>query len=225
MNSAPPSNRRGVLFAVAMLGLLVVALGIAWKVLDRDPDLPAKVVVLSWLDAPATGEIRYCTGEDISHSQQESVDDFKDRFRGDPRAVLVETTTTADAAHAEYVRLLGAKQQNECDVVYVDVIYMPELADKRLVYDMTPYLQRGDLISQFDDALAKTVHYDGRIWGVPKQHDACVLFMRTDKGLREPTSWSDLFELSRPQRTGERPRLRFQSAGYEGLTVVFLELA
>jgi len=226
MSSARAHNRTNGVLAVGALGLLIVALGVAWKVLESDPD-PPSAVKLSWLQQSASGDIRYCTGEDISHSQQKSVDDFNAHSQGGPQAKLVQTTTTADVAHDEYVGILGQKQQDQCDVVYLDVIYMPEFAEKRLIYDMGPYLRQGDppRIAAFDAAMAKTVRYDGRLWGVPKQLDAGVLFMRTDMGLRKPTSWNDLFELSRPKRPGELPRLRFQSAGYEGLTVVFLELA
>ena len=223
MSSQPADNRHGGLLAVGALGLLIVALGI-WLTLRSDPD-PAKSVKVSWLATPAKGEIRYCTGEDISHSQRASVEDFNRSQGGSAEAVLVETTTTADAAHDEYVQLLGKDQQNQCDVVYLDVIYMPEFADKRLIYEMSPYLRQDNRLAGFNEAMAETVRYDHGLWGVPKQLDAGVLFMRTDRGLREPSSWNDLFELSRPQSRDELPRLRFQSAGYEGLTVVFLELA
>lgn len=226
MSSARAHNRNHGVLAVGAVGLLIVALGVAWKLLKPDPD-PPRAVKLSWLQQPASGDIRYCTGEDISHSQRKSVDDFNARSQGGLRAKLVETTTTADVAHDEYVRILSAKQQDQCDVVYLDVIYMPEFAEKRLIYDMSPYLRQGDppRIAAFDDAMAETVRHERHLWGVPKQLDAGVLFMRTDMGLHKPASWDELFELSRPQHRGELPRLRFQSAGYEGLTVVFLELA
>ena len=178
MSSGRAHNRNNGVLVVGALGLLIVALGVAWKVLS-DPD-PPRAVKLSWLQQPASGVIRYCTGEDISHSQQKSVDDFNARSQGGLRAKLVQTTTTADVAHAEYVQILSQKQQDQCDVVYLDVIYMPEFAEKRLIYDMSPYLRQGDppRIATFDDAMAKTVRYDGRLWGVPKQLDAGVLFMR-----------------------------------------------
>jgi multiple sugar transport system substrate-binding protein len=223
MNSQP-AHRRGALLALGAFGVLVLIVGIA-LVSQNSDDLSAKVVDQAWLGRPSSGEVHYCTGEDISKSQQRSVDDFNARHQGDPRAVLVQTTSTADAAHDEYLQLLGEDAQNQCDVVYLDVIYMPEFAKKSLLYDMSPYLHKDNRIARFNPSIGKTVRYEDKLWGVPKQLDAGVLFMRTDKGLREPQSWRDLFEQSQPQRSGELPRLRFQAAGYEGLTVVFLELA
>jgi len=206
------------------VGVLILVAGIARAFLTG-PDDQAKVADPLWVGQRSAGVVRYCTGEDISRSQQRSVEDFNRLYRGRPRAVLVQTTSTADAAHDEYVQILSEDQQNQCDVVYLDLIYMPEFASERLLYDMTAYLREDDRIGRFDEAMAATVRYEKRLWGVPKQLDAGVLFMRTDKGLRVPRSWDDLFEQSLPRRPGELPRLRFQAAGYEGLTVVFLELA
>jgi len=219
-------DRRYALLAAGAVGVLIIAVGIAWMLSDSgSDDRSTKVVDPAWLSQPSSGEVRYCTGEDISRSQRRSVDDFNARSRGGPRAVLVETTSTADAAHDEFLQILSDEEQDQCDVVYLDLIYMPEFAKKRLLYDMSPYLLEDDRIARFNEDMAATVRYEEKLWGVPKQLDAGVLFMRTDKDLREPRSWGDLFEQSRPQRPGELPRLRFQAAGYEGLTVVFLELA
>ena len=219
-----PSGR--LLFAAAAVGILILVGGVL--LLPESGSKPqsgdVKSVATSWLQAPARGVVRYCTGEDVSHSQQQSVIDFNETGSG-VTAKLVETSATADAQHDDYIETLSETAQSECDVVYLDVVYMPEFASKNLLYDMSPFLDENGRGDRFNDDMMTTARYDGRPWGVPKQLDAGVMFYRTDKGLHAPASWQDVLEQGRSTRPGELPRLRFQAAGYEGLTVVFLELA
>lgn len=220
-----PSGR--LLLAAAAVGILIVVAGVLLlpepgpksESTSRD----VKSVAISWLQEPARGVVRYCTGEDVSHSQQQSVIDFN-KTGSEVTAKLVETSATADAQHDDYIETLSERAQSECDVVYLDVIYMPEFASKNLLYDMSPFLDENGRGDRFNDDMMTTARYDGRLWGVPKHLDAGLMFYRTDKGLHAPASWQDVLEQGRSRR-GERPRLRFQAAGYEGLTVVFLELA
>jgi multiple sugar transport system substrate-binding protein len=206
--------------------VLIVVLGLILLLKPDHRGSESGVVDPAWLDASPSGVVRYCSGEDVSHSQQQSVDDFNAEFRGRARAVLDDSASPiADKQHDEYVQTLSEKSQNQCDVVHLDVIYVPEFAQKDLLYDMTPYLRQNGRDGQFNESMMKTVRYKDRLWGVPKHLDAGVLFYRTDKGIKRPRSWQDVFDQAQPQKAGELPRLRFQAAGYEGLTVVFLELA
>ncbi|MDQ3849257.1 MAG: serine/threonine-protein kinase [Actinomycetota bacterium] len=214
--------RRGAVVSGVVGSVVAAAAVIA---LARSDGAERSAADPAWLKDPPTGVVRYCTGEDLSRSQRQSVRDFNKRFRGTARAELIQSSSTADVQHDEYIRTLSAPSQDECDVVYLDEIYLPEFAQKKLLYDMTRYLRQGGRAEQFVQSMMKTVRYKGRLWGVPKQLDAGLLFYRTDKGLHRPRSWSDVFAQARPRRPGELPRLRFQAAGYEGLTVVFLELA
>jgi ABC-type glycerol-3-phosphate transport system substrate-binding protein len=193
--------------------------------------LGALVLVLlaagSWLVfmGPAhTREIVYCSGEDVSGSQHRSVADFnRSPKHGGSKARLVDDfgqAKTADGQRQEYLRRLPA---GECDVVYLDVIYMPEFASKNLLRDMTSYVDGRGGTETFDAGMMKTVTYHGKRWGVPKQLDAGVLFFRADSG-GPPTSWQQVLQEAVP-RPGHPPGLRLQLDGYEGLTVVFLELA
>jgi multiple sugar transport system substrate-binding protein len=169
-------------------------------------------------------EVVYCSGADVSTSQHRSVADFnKSPRRGDAKARLVDNfgqATTADGQRREYLARLPS---GECDVVYLDVIYMPEFASKKLLRDMTSYVEGRGGTDTFDEQMMKTVSYGGKRWGVPKQLDGGVVFYRSDTD-EAPTSWQQILRRSIPQR-GHKPGLRLQLDGYEGLTVVFLELA
>lgn len=169
-------------------------------------------------------DIVYCSGEDVSTTQHQSVVDFNgDPGHGESKARLVDDfggAKTADGQRREYLRRLAA---GECDVVYLDVIYMPEFASKHLLRDMTAYLDARGGTDTFDDGMMRTTAWGGKRWGVPKQLDGGVLYYRTDTE-DAPTSWQQVLERSTPQGD-EKPGLRLQLDGFEGLTVVFLELA
>jgi multiple sugar transport system substrate-binding protein len=219
-DAARPAAR--VLFGVGAAGVLVLLVGV-W-LLTR-PDDSVRVVDPVWADEPSSGVVHYCSGKDISHSQIRSVKDFKNRFHGQPLAEFEETLGTAREQHDTYLDLLSEKSQSRCDVVYLDVPYMREFAQKNLLYDMSPYLRpRQTRVNYpFDERMMNTVRYDGRLWGVPKHLDAPVLFYRKDKVSPRPRTWQEV--LRQAQQPPGLPGLRFQSANYEGLTVVFLELA
>lgn len=204
----------GVLVAVALVFLVLANTGSDAAEADT-----------GWLRDDADGKIVYCSGKDVSESQQRSVDDYnRSSARGTSRARLVDDfgkSETADGQREEYLKRVG---KGDCDVVYLDIVYTPEFASKQLLRDMTEYVEaRGT--ERFDSRLMQTVEYDDKLWAIPKQLDGGVLYQRSDGELAEPpASWRDVLERS-VALPGEKPGLRFQLDAYEGLTVVFLELA
>jgi ABC-type glycerol-3-phosphate transport system substrate-binding protein len=190
------------------------------------------IVKTDWLNKPAAAPVRFCSGKDLSATQlrtgstagmhQRAVDDYTSSFPG-AKAIFVPNSTVANRQREYYLRLIkhGSK---ECDVIFLDVIYMAEFADKGLLYDMTPYLDADQRRADFDDQMMKTVTHDEKLWGVPKQLDAGVLFYRKDRA-RMPTSWQDVYGQAKPEGSAGLPGLRLQRETNEGLTVVFLELA
>jgi len=215
------AGRRPSVYVYGAVGAAVAVIVVA--VLLIVPGGNDGVVDPSWLDDAASGKVVYCSGEDVSGSQQRSVADFNTSpEHGTAHAVLADDIPPkADRQRAEYLKRI---RSHDCDVVYLDVIYTPEFASTDLLYDVTPYLQRDDLASSFDSKMITTATYGGKLWGVPKQLDAGLLYYRRDKVRRAPPTWSALVEAARPGR-GELPGLRLQLDAYEGLTVTFLELA
>jgi multiple sugar transport system substrate-binding protein len=179
-------------------------------------------VQVSWLDDPPKGSVRFCSGEDVSASQRRSKRDYNDQRGPGSVAQFAASAFSADEQHDEYLKLLRRKS-DQCDVIYLDVIYMAEFAKKGLLYDMTPYLDDGDRRSDFVKQAFQTVEYDGKLWGVPKQTDAGVMYYRADLA-RKPTSWRDVYRQAKAG-PGELPGLRLPRAQDESLTVVLLELA
>jgi len=219
----PPGPPKGPSLVrwVAGVTSLVVIVVLGFVLLSGDDDSKADV---DWLEDDATGDVIYCSGEDVSGSQRRSVEDFNDSSEGGTaEARLVDNFASSPTAEGQRREYLDRIEKAQCDVVYLDVIYMAEFASKGLLRDMSEYLDSRDGAEIFDDRMMRTVAYDDKLWGVPKQLDGGVIFFRNDAEER-PASWQDILVRARPQ-PGQKPGLRLQLDAYEGLTVVFLELA
>jgi multiple sugar transport system substrate-binding protein len=223
-----PEDGRGAIDwrGPAVIGGVVVLLVVLLLVIKpwrSDDDTPAAGVVdTSWLDDKASGDVVYCSGTDVSGSQKRSVRDFNESPDGSTTfASFVDNISPR--AEKQRRAYLDRMRQGACDVVYLDVVYTPEFAARKLLYDMTPYLEQDDRKASFDRQMMSTLSYGGKLWGVPKQLDGGVLYYRRDKQ-QAPRTWKALAAAAQPD-PGERPRLRFQLDAYEGLTVTFLEIA
>ena len=219
---------RGPLVAALVCGLVLIAVGAAWLLAGH----PDGTVSTDWADAPSEESVQFCSGTDLSEADlrngkkvglhERAVNDYKAAFPGS--AANFESNSAVANQQREYYLKLIERDSKECDVIFLDVIYMAEFADKGLLYDLTPYLEQHDRKSDFNDQSMKTVSYDDKLWGVPKQLDAGVLYYRKDRATA-PSSWQDLFRQARPAGPAALPGLRLQRETNEGLTVVFLELA
>lgn len=138
-------------------------------------------------------------------------------------------TWTSDEQHQFYViNLEGAAPT--FDVLMIDVIWVPEFAQAGWLLDLSPWVTRQELAPHFPAAAAAAVWRD-RVWGLPWNMNAGVLYYRADLlakyGLAPPRTWEDLVEHAARIRAGERdPRLDgvlWQGKQYEGLVVNALE--
>jgi multiple sugar transport system substrate-binding protein len=203
---------------VLAIGVCLVVVGLLVK---PGPSDAADVVDADWASAAPHGTIRYCTGNDLSGVHNKSAGDFNESF---PEASVSvdEASFITDASRKEYLQSIE-NGTNECDVIFLDVIYMKEFASRDLLYDMTPYLTHARRAA-FNDVMVRTTEHHGKRWGVPKQLDVGVLYYRGDH-VPAPRSWQDVYRAARRNGDTPPPGLRLPIGSYEGLTVVFLELA
>ena len=214
------SATRKLVLALLAIGAVLIAAGVVILVLRDDDDK----VSMDWLEDPPKGPVRFCAGDDESQSQSRSERDYNRRRAPGSVATFVKTTFTADKQHDLFLRALE-QGSDECDVIYLDVVYTAEFAARGLLYDMTPYLEAGNRRDDFDERAMRTAEYDRKLWSVPKQLDVGVMYYRSDLASR-PESWLDVYrQAKRGSATRGLPGLRLQRGRYEGLTVVFLELA
>ncbi|MFE1176470.1 extracellular solute-binding protein [Streptomyces sp. NPDC058773] len=190
---------------------------------------------------PEKGAIVLATGSDLSSSgvRQELIHAWERRTGRTVR--IVKLPDTADGQRSQ---LLAAGQSGNggYDVLNLDVAWTAEFAEAGVIRPWATSLD-GDFL----DSVAKTVQYDGKVWGVPFNTDAGLLYYRKDILRRyhrgAPSTWSELREAATEvaaahNREAAREAARehrkkpptmygmvAQLRPYEGLTVNTLESA
>lgn len=216
MSRKPAAIALAVGVALVVIGLVIIEL--------RRPENRSFQVSTGWLQGQPSGPVRFCGGEDISGSGHRAMADYTERYGPGSTAIYSASSFVTDEQRNQWVKSIE-NGSNDCDVITLDVIYMPEFVAKHLLYDMTPYLKQHDRRADFDPRMLPTVEREGRLWGVPSAIDVGVLYYRTDKVPRPPRSWQEVFEEAKPRPPDNLPGLRIQVGPYEGLTVILLELA
>jgi multiple sugar transport system substrate-binding protein len=164
----------------------------------------------------ASGEVKYCTGQDTTGERKDSIKRFQEA-NPDITVQLVEFPASADEQRNQFIQRQEARSA-DCDVFGADVIWTAEFAQQKWLYDMSPYIEgRKD---EFIPSTLETLNYDGKYWGVPKDTNAGFLYYRSDQVDQAPDTWQAAYE-----DAGAKDGIVYQGASYEGLTVNFLELA
>ncbi|WP_328732725.1 extracellular solute-binding protein [Streptomyces caniferus] len=191
-------------------------------------------------DLPEHGAIVLATGSDLSSSgiRQDLIHAWEKEHGRTVR--LVKLPDTADGQRSQ---LLAAGQSGNggYDVLNLDVAWTAEFAEAGVIRPWPAPLD-GDFL----DSVAKTVEYDGKVWGVPFNTDAGLLYYRKDlleKYHRPvPSDWDELKKTAQGVASdynrdaadgagghrGKVPRMYgmvAQLRPYEGLTVNTLESA
>ncbi len=212
--------------AVVVVALVAV---VAWMVGDEPADSPrggpriAAVAPSSMTGA--RGNVTYCTGEDVVtsrngrlHQHDAAVAAFNDRFSPDLHASLHQFADDATRQYEQFASL-QRRRSGDCDVFYSDVIWTADFAHNRWLLDLSPYAK--PRLNRFVEGMRDAAVFDGRVWGIPKQADAALLYYDKGRVKDPPDTWQELYE----DVASRAKRLRYQADAYEGLTVNFLELA
>jgi trehalose/maltose transport system substrate-binding protein len=164
----------------------------------------------------ASGEVKYCTGQDTTGERKDSIKRFE---QANPNITvsLVEFPASADEQRNQFIQRQEARA-DDCDLFGADVIWTAEFAQQKWLYDLTPYIETRQ--DDFIPSTLETVNYDGKFWGVPKDTNAGFLYYRSDQVDQAPESWQAVYEDAQ-----SKDGIIYQGASYEGLTVNFLELS
>ncbi|BEL06695.1 ABC transporter substrate-binding protein [Actinoplanes sichuanensis] len=212
--------------AVGRRTWLLLGAGLAAGVL-----LGATVPALLRSSADTSAELVIVSGvEDGEGGARQTLIDLWNRMHPDRRARIELVSGSADEQHDAMVRYAKGEEQVKADILNLDVTSIPEFAE----FGYIAQWPSGSLPSrQLAELLAKpreSCFYDGRLWALPFNTDAGVLFAR--RGLLQPPpattptafTWADIAG-QRPADGSGTPKAAYagQLDGYEGLTVNALE--
>ncbi|MEU4157250.1 extracellular solute-binding protein [Actinoplanes sp. NPDC026670] len=178
---------------------------------------PAELVIISGV-------------EDGEGGARQALIDLWNRLHPDRQARIELVSGSADEQHDAMVRYARGEEQVKADILNLDVTSIPEFAEFGYI---APWPSGSLPRRQLDELLAKpreSCYYDGRLWALPFNTDAGVLFAR--RGLLQPQppatptafTWKDVVG-QRPAAGSTTPKAAYagQLDGYEGLTVNALE--
>lgn len=176
--------------------------------------------ILRGTGAAEPGTLVIMSGSDESFGEQRRalVEQWNDAHPHNP-AVIKKLSTESDAQHATMVRQ-AQSGQNDVDIYNLDVTWTPEFASSGYIRPLnTSSLDT----SGFFKAPLRTVQYDGKLWGLPFNSDAGLLYYR-DKVVRTPpTKWLGVPKFTGQANSEDMAMYALQLADYEGLTVNALE--
>ncbi|MFE9771298.1 extracellular solute-binding protein [Streptomyces sp. NPDC005931] len=187
-------------------------------------DVKGVIVVASGRDVTGKNGIRQQLIDAWNARQQREDSGFSAR--------LVELPGSADEQRGQ---LLGALQSGSAayDVVNLDVTWVPEFAEARLIRPLSENLIDDDVVP----SVAATARWEGQVYAVPFNSDVGLLYYRRDylravgveqADLGDGLSWNGLRALvdtleSRPARGAYDKGWTTQLAPYEGRTVNAVE--
>ncbi|WP_426505141.1 extracellular solute-binding protein [Dactylosporangium sp. McL0621] len=206
----------------------LVALGIAAGVVVT---LLVSAFVVPWFTgdgAAEDGELVILSGRDDGYGNQRQalVDQWNALHPRSP-ARIEELAAVADAQRSEMVARAQGGGRGDADIYNLDVTWTAEFASQGYIRELD-----ADTTGFLGAPLA-TCRYDGKLWALPFNTDAGLLYYRDDYVGTPPTSWPQLVAAAQSVLTGfgalsgggARPGAGYtgQLADYEGLTVNALE--
>lgn len=169
--------------------------------------------------------IRYLADPDVGGYARTIIERFE---KGNPgvKVDMVEGPASTDARQNMYSTSFMA-EEDTYDLAYIDVAWLPQFAAQgwlRPIDDrFTPALRAAFLPGDIEAS-----RFEGKLYRVPFQSDAGVLYYRKDlldaHGLAAPRTWDELVAAARRVRTAAVSGFVFQGKQYEGLVCVYLEL-
>jgi multiple sugar transport system substrate-binding protein len=138
----------------------------------------------------------------------------------------IEGPAATNAREDAYVTSLFSGQSSY-DLIFADVVWVPKFAAAGWLEDLTDRWP-GEQWKQFIPASVEGGRYRGRIYRVPTQMDAGMLYYRRDliEAAREPPprTLDEFVRIAQKLQTQDVWGFVWQGKQYEGLSCVFLEV-
>ncbi|MFC2149744.1 ABC transporter substrate-binding protein [Candidatus Auribacterota bacterium] len=157
---------------------------------------------------------------------EEIISDFEKKNPG-INVEMIKGPTSTDAREVMYATSYLAGMHTY-DMVLMDIIWLPKFAARDWIIPLDEWFTKEEQKKFFPGDIKGSI-YKGKIYRVPLQTDAGILYYRKDlldkAGVKMPGTWKQLVEMAKIIQ--EKPELYgyvFQAKQYEGLVCNFLEI-
>ena len=199
-----------------LFGAAGFALGAALAVVATQVVWPA----VSAPDEPKPGALVLMTGMDESVGQQRlALIAQWNALHPENPVTVKQLPSNADAAHSQMVAQAQSGEE-QVDVYNLDVTWTAEFADAGYIVPLEDVDTTG-----FLDKPLSTCHYRDKLWALPFNADAALLYYRSDLLATEQSmTWRRLREAVKDDKPADMAAgLATQLADYEGGTVAIAE--
>ncbi|SCG63003.1 extracellular solute-binding protein [Micromonospora humi] len=174
------------------------------------------------------GDLVVLTGRDDSEGQQrQALLKLWNAANPHNQARMISLNEAADAQYAEMINRGERENDQDIDVFNLDVTWTAAFAEKNLLRPIDERRLADPPDEAFLEKPLRTCRYQGRLWALPFNTDAGLLYYRRDLGLKPPFDWpkieAESTRLLDGRASGLKAGFTSQLAGYEGLTVNALE--
>jgi trehalose/maltose transport system substrate-binding protein len=168
---------------------------------------------------PAT--LKFLSGLDPGGTNVKAAQECSAQSNGRYTIEFVPLANNADASRELLVRRLAA-QDPDIDLMNMDTIWTPEFAEAGWLRELTG----AELRDATDDVLPgplQSVKWEGRVYAVPLNTNAQLLWYRKDLIPQPPKTWDEMIAMAK-QLPADEGLIQEQGARYEGYVVWFNNL-
>jgi len=187
------------------------------------------ILFLTWPAAPPTNLTLVVPASEASYWSL-LIDDFESKNR-DIRISLVEVKNRQGDLTEKLKEFytINFQSGNPYDLIYMDVIWVSEFADKGWLLDLSNRISPKEL-TKFLESDVLAGRYQNGLYRLPFRSDIGLLYYRTDLlkqgGFQPPETFQDLLKISQAlQKQGViQWGYLWQGREYEGLSAMFVEV-
>jgi multiple sugar transport system substrate-binding protein len=134
---------------------------------------------------------------------------------------LVPLANSADASRELLVRRLAA-EDSDIDLINMDTIWTPEFAEAGWLRELKG-AEKADALDDVLEGPADSVEWEGKIFGVPLNTNAQLLWYRKDLVKTPPETWDEMIAMAK-ELPADEGLIQEQGNRYEGYVVWFNNL-
>ena len=168
-----------------------------------------------------TATIKFYTGLDPGGTNKKAAAECSAQSNGGFTVELVPLANSADASRELLVRRLAA-QDPDIDLINMDTIWTPEFAEAGWLKQLTGSDEQSVIADVLPGPLA-SVRWKGKVYAVPLNTNAQLLWYRKDLVPTPPKTWAEMIAMAKNLPAGEG-LIQEQGAKYEGYVVWFNNL-
>lgn len=176
--------------------------------------------------ARMTTKITFLWWPDPGGGFEEVISDFE-RENPDIDVEMIKGPTSTDARETMYTTSFLAREATY-DVVLMDIVWLPKFAKQGWLVPLDGWFKKEEQEEFLPGDIQGSI-FEGKIYRIPLQTDAGVLYYRKDlletKGYNPPKTWDEFVKIAKGLQ--DPPNLWgfvFQGKQYEGLICNFLEI-